>query len=146
MISSRGLAGALLLAYGLVVAFIVFWPTADVATGSVLGIWTLIQRIGAPGWISAWAIEFVTNALMFMPLSFLGSTFKPHWGWRHWLVAGLAGSSAIELTQWLLLSGRSAQLADVASNTLGALAGYGVVVARRRTEALSASAGDHQAR
>lgn len=129
LIRSRRTAGALLVAYAVVVAFIVFWPSADVATASVLGIWTFL---GAPAWFSAWSVEFITNALMFMPLSFLGHTFRPHWGWRAWLVAGFGGSLAIELTQWLFLPGRTFQLADLTSNTLGALAGYGIVVALQR--------------
>lgn len=132
VIGSRTTAGALFAAYVVVVAFIVFWPTADVASHSVLGIWSLLQKVGAPAWISTWVVEFVTNAVMFMPLSIIGNTFRPQWGWRNWLVAGLAGTLAIEVFQWLFLPGRTFQLADLASNTLGALAGYGLVVLIRR--------------
>lgn len=141
-IRSRRTAAVLLGVYALVVAFIVFWPTADMASGSVLGIWTLLQKVGAPSWISTWSVEFVTNTLMFMPLSFLGATYRPRWGWRQWLVAGLTGSLVIELTQWVFLPGRTFQIADLASNTLGALAGYGLVVlVRRRRESVSLSDG-----
>ena len=40
----------LMAVYVVVVAFIVFWPTADVASGSVLGIWSVIHALGAPAW------------------------------------------------------------------------------------------------
>ena len=132
VIGSRTTAGALLVAYAVVVAFIVFWPTADVASHSVQGIWSLLQKVDAPAWISTGVVEFATNAVMFMPLSIIGNTFRPQWGWRNWLVAGLAGTLAIEVSQWIFLPGRTFQLADLASNTLGALAGYGLVVLVRR--------------
>jgi hypothetical protein len=122
---SRRTAALLMAGYVLVAALIVFWPTAAVAAGSVHGIW-ILDMVGL-GWIPPSAIEFVTNTIMFMPLGYLGHTFKPQWGWRQWLLAGLAGTLTIELSQFLFLADRSAQLADVVSNTLGAVLGYALV-------------------
>jgi len=112
--------------YLMIVALIVFWPTADVASGSVAGIWSLLSAWGL-GWISPTAVEFVTNVLLFVPLSFLGHTFLPHWRWQNWLLAGLAATILIELLQMIFLSGRSAQVFDLVANTLGALVGYWLV-------------------
>ena len=136
---SRRVAGPLLVAYLLVVAWIVFWPTADTASASVLNIWALLDRVGVGGLVSPSAVEFVTNVLLFVPLSFLGATFKPQWGLSQWLQAGLAATLAIETVQALFLPGRSPQLPDVVANTMGALAGYGV---RRATQPDRQSAPD----
>lgn len=130
-LARRRVAGPLLAVYLLVVALIVFWPSADGASASVSFLWSLLDRFGLGGLVSPSAVEFVTNVLLFMPLAFLGATFKPQWQARHWLAAGLAGTLAIELTQMLFLPGRSPQLPDVAANALGALAGYAL---RRRVE------------
>ncbi len=133
MIRSRRVAAGLMAAYLAVVAWIVFLPTAAVASGSVHVIAALLQSAGFPPWITPTAVEFVTNVLLFVPASFLGRTFRPHWRWRHWLAAGLVGTLLIESVQYAFLSARSAQLMDVVANTLGAVVGYavGVQAARR---------------
>ena len=64
------------------------------------------------------------------PAGFLGRTFRPHFGWRQWLLVGLAGTLLIEAAQHLLLPGRAAELMDVVANTVGAVAGY--LIASRR--------------
>jgi glycopeptide antibiotics resistance protein len=128
VIRSRRLAGVLLAIYLLVVAFIVFLPTAGIASGSVHAIWSALQAAGAPGWVTPDGVEFVTNTLLFVPLSLLGHTFRPHWAWMRWLLAGLAGTLLIEAVQMVLLPDRSAALIDVIANTLGAVVGYAVVV------------------
>ncbi len=119
--------------YLVVVALIVFWPTAEVASGSVNVISSTLQSAGAPPSVSPGRVEFVTNVMLFVPLSFLGNTFRPEWGWKGWLLAGLVGTFAIELTQMLLLPGRSPQVQDVVANTLGAVCGYLLVRLVRRT-------------
>ena len=115
--------------YLVVVAFIVWWPSAAVATESVNGIWSVAQEAGAPAWLSPTTVEFVTNVLLFVPLSLIGSTFRPDWRWGRWLLTGLAGTLLIELVQLLFLPGRSAAVVDVVANTLGALVGYLLVKA-----------------
>lgn len=120
--------------YLVVVAFIVWWPSAEVATGSVSGIWSVAQEAGAPTWLSPTTVEFVTNVLLFVPLSLIGNTFRPHWRWGGWLLTGLAGTLLIETVQGLFLPGRSAQTIDVVANTLGAVVGYAAVRVARRAE------------
>jgi glycopeptide antibiotics resistance protein len=124
---SRATAARLMGAYLVVVAVIVFWPTGDVASGSVRGIWSVLQVLGAPAWVTPRDVEFVTNVLLFMPLSFLGHTFRPRWRWQGWFVAGLTCTVLIELSQALFLPGRSPAVFDVVANTLGAVLGYFVV-------------------
>lgn len=135
MIRSRRLAALLMAVYLVVVAWIVFLPTADVASGSVHVIAGLLWAAGFPAWITPTAVEFVTNVLLFAPVGFLGRTFRPHWGWLRWLMVGLAGTLTIEAVQHLLLPERSAQLMDVVANSIGAVAGYGAAVVAERTSA-----------
>jgi glycopeptide antibiotics resistance protein len=75
--------------------------------------------------------------LLFMPLSFLGHSFRPRWGWVAWTSFGLASTASVELLQMLLLPGRSPAFEDIVANTLGALLGYLLVraVATARTRA-----------
>jgi hypothetical protein len=117
------MAGCLLALYLLVVGYLVFWPTADTPTESVSWLAGVLGALGAPEWITPRVVEFASNALLFVPITFLGSFVWPEWSWRRWLVAGLGASSLIELVQLVLLSGRSATVEDIAANTLGALAG-----------------------
>jgi hypothetical protein len=137
-ISARRGAGLLMAAYLAVVALIVFWPSADTARASVAGLWALLDGLGLGHLIPPSAVEFATNVLLFVPLSLLGATFRPGWRWTHWLVAGLAGSLFIELSQMLLLPNRSPALLDVAANTSGALMGYWCRIAVRRLAASKA--------
>jgi glycopeptide antibiotics resistance protein len=130
---SRAAAARLMAVYLVVVALIVFWPTAGHASGSVHGIWSVLQVVGVPAWVTPKGIEFVTNVLLFMPLSFLGHAFRPRWRWQGWFAAGLTGTILIELGQALFLPDRSPALIDIAANTLGAVLGYLLVkvVSRR---------------
>ena len=123
MILPRRIAGVLMVVYLAVLAWIVFLPTADVASGSVHVIAALLQAAGFPPQITPTTVEFATNVLLFMPASFLGRSFRPGWGWKQWFAVGLAGTLFIEVVQHLLLPDRSAQLMDVVANTLGAVLG-----------------------
>ena len=118
--------------YAIVVVFIVFAPTAEVPSGAVVIIWRALQAMGAPDVISPGAVEVITNVLLFVPLSFLGSTFKPTWGLVSWLVVGFTATVCVELGQAVFLPGRSPQLDDIFANTLGAVLGYLLVVVSRR--------------
>jgi len=76
--------------YAVLAGLIVFGATAEIASGSVLGIWEVLLALGVPAWFSTGAVEFVTNVLLFLPLGFLGHTFRPRWGWPEWTYGGLA--------------------------------------------------------
>ncbi len=86
---------------------------------------------------AATAFEPVANILLFVPLGMLLSTL----GRRVLAVvgAGLAVSLVIEVTQYLLNIGRTADVNDLIENTLGTLIGWLVVLAVRRIAARRAA-------
>lgn len=128
---SRHAAARALTLYLLCVGIIVFWPSAWMATESVDQMWQVLQYVGAPTWLSEDTVEFVSNVLLFMPLSFLGSFFRPRWSWLAWGVVGLLGTLAVEGLQLLALPDRSPATADLIANTVGSVLGYGVVCLTR---------------
>ncbi len=131
VIASRRTAGLLLAVYLTAVALIVFWPNSDVATNAIVGIFRLLRDAEAPSWITPTVIEFATNVLLFIPLSLIGSSFKPRWRWGSWLLAGLACTLTIELAQMVFLSARYPAISDVIANTLGTMIGYLLVTLTR---------------
>jgi glycopeptide antibiotics resistance protein len=144
MTGRLGLLRVVYVVYFLVVAFIVFVPTASVPSDSVDLISRGLDAIGAPTWTQGDTVEFVTNILLFVPLSVIGSVFKPDWGLVRWTLVGLAGSILIELTQLALLPDRSAQWRDLVSNSLGAL--LGAVLARALERTLRATSTSPESR
>jgi VanZ family protein len=82
-----------------------------------------MQRRGFPTWFDYSFVEFTANIVMFVPLGLFFFLLAPR-GWR-WLgpVVGLILSSAIELTQLVVLPQRFASPYDVLANTTGALVG-----------------------
>ncbi|MFJ7905314.1 VanZ family protein [Streptomyces sp. NPDC096198] len=63
------------------------------------------------------------NVLMFVPGGLLLSVLSVRW--YQAALWGFLGSFAIEATQYLTESGRSADVNDLMANTLGTLIGYG---------------------
>jgi glycopeptide antibiotics resistance protein len=121
--TTRQVAAGLAVLYAGAVAFTVFWPSADYASGSVNWMTDVLYGIGAPHWISGQLVEFLANILLFVPLSLLGSVLLDRWSTGFWLGIGFAASTAIELAQLVFLGDRSATVVDVLANTLGALLG-----------------------
>jgi hypothetical protein len=68
-------------------------------------------------------IQMVLNVLMVVPLTLLAGLVWPRWNWRDWTTAGFLLSCLIELVQLFFLPDRTAQLGDVATNTIGACVG-----------------------
>jgi glycopeptide antibiotics resistance protein len=122
-------AGGLAVAYAAFLIFTVFWPSATYASGSVSRASRLLYFLGTPTWITPPMVEFAANIVLFVPFSLLGAVLLHRWSWRFWLAVGFCTSCFIELSQLVLLSGRSADVRDVISNTLGAL--LGALLARR---------------
>ncbi|WP_162794593.1 VanZ family protein [Nocardioides houyundeii] len=121
--------------YVLFIAAVVFQPQPQVATGVVGGLDQTLLDLGMPERIVApGRVEFVLNALMFAPITFLGYLGFGLRHWANWVVYAFVGSLAIEFIQGLLLPDRSAQFVDVVSNTLGGLLGViaALVWLRRR--------------
>ncbi len=117
--------------YALVAAFIVLWPSNDVASESLDLLESAMADLGAPTWVSRGLLGFVTNVVLFMPLSFFGSVLRPRWSWLSWGVVGLTTTLAVEGLQLFLLPDRSPAWADVVANTLGSLLGFGLAVGTR---------------
>ncbi|MBZ5738494.1 VanZ family protein [Nocardioides sp. GBK3QG-3] len=76
--------------------------------------------------------EFLSNVLILVPVSLLGSLVWPRTTWRDWTAFGFLLAGAVELTQGLLLPHRMASYSDVVANTLGCLVGSGGVWVTRR--------------
>jgi glycopeptide antibiotics resistance protein len=74
--------------------------------------------------------EPLANILLFVPLGILLSALA--WRLPAALGAGFGLSLCIEVTQYLLDIGRTADVNDVMENTLGTLAGWLVVIAVSR--------------
>lgn len=135
----RVAAALLMVLYLGVAAFIVFVPDGGIPTSSVNAITMLLEEMGAPAWFNGDHVEFLTNVILFVPLTMLGATLLPSLRWWAWLEVGLGLTVAIEVWQLVFLPGRTPELADIVANTLGAMLGYLVVVAVRA--ATSAGAG-----
>ncbi|GAA4052310.1 hypothetical protein GCM10023063_45700 [Arthrobacter methylotrophus] len=74
--------------------------------------------------------DFALNILLFLP----GGVFLGIWGmrWTRVLVLGCGMSMAIEITQYVTASGRTADINDVLANTTGALIGFLLVAGVRK--------------
>jgi glycopeptide antibiotics resistance protein len=120
----RRLAVVGFVGYAVVLAWILLWPSADIATWVVEHVAGALSGLGSSdGLVTGSRVEFALNALMVAPLLVLAALLWPRVGWERWTAYAFVASCTVELTQGLMLPMRSAQLADVVSNTLGAGAG-----------------------
>ena len=137
---SRRIATWLAAAYGVAVVLIGFWGSPVDAAGRP---WldraiAAGHRLGAPDWFGYSTVESLANVVFFVPLGLLVVLLAGARWWWAAVAAGLVVSAAVETGQALVLPARTASLADVLANTVGALVGavVGVVVltwaARRR--------------
>ncbi|WP_396668841.1 VanZ family protein [Microbacterium sp. R86528] len=121
---------AWLVAYGVLLALIAFWPTP--VDRNAAG---LLHAISAAiPWLSYNLIEFTANIALFVPLGALGAMLLRR---RPWLVIviALGVTIVIESVQALLLAQRTPSGLDIIANTLGAAVGLAIVLlVRRRRE------------
>ena len=68
-------------------------------------------------------LEVVMNAVIVVPLTFLGSVVLPRLSWRDWTAFAFLAALAVEAVQALVLPDRQAAFSDVVANTTGALVG-----------------------
>ena len=126
-------AKGLLVLYGLFLVFALLSPTSGVQSDAVSWLGRVLGGVGASDAITGQRrLEFVMNAVIIAPVPFLGALLLPRYSWRDWTAVGFVGSALVELTQGLLLSGRSPTFIDVVANTLGALLGAGSAALVRR--------------
>lgn len=114
-----------LLAYGVILAFIVFWPRPvdRNLSGELARLLDLLHSAGVPAWINYELVEFSANVVLFLPAGLLlAAWLSPRWAWLA-AVAGVCCSAAIETGQALLIAGRYGTAQDVIANGLGAALG-----------------------
>ena len=117
--------GALYLAF---IAGVVFWPSPvdRPASGAIAQVFLWLHRHGIPGWIGYTLFEWLANVAFFVPFGVIAVLVTRRVLWA--VVLGGAVSTAIELTQSLVLPERTGSVADVLANTSGALAGAAITV------------------
>ncbi len=113
----------LAVAYVVVLAVTVFSPTSQVQWSAVVWVHEHLRGMGVPYWVSSSAVEFVSNVVLFVPLSFLGLLLWDRWGWLAWVFLGFLATSVTETGQMVFLSERSPAMSDIVANTVGALCG-----------------------
>jgi VanZ family protein len=125
--------GALYLAF---IAGVVFWPTPvdRPASKTIAQIFVWLHRHGVPNWIGYSLFEWLSNVAFFVPFGVLAVLVTRRVLWSVALGCGI--STAIELTQWLVLPERTGSVLDVLANTSGALVGAAIAALwlRRRRE------------
>jgi VanZ family protein len=125
--------GALYLAF---IAGVVFWPTPvdRPASKTIAQVFVWLHRHGVPNWIGYSLFEWLANVAFFVPFGVLAVLVTRRVLWAVALGCGI--STAIELTQWLVLPERTGSVLDVLANTSGALVGAAIAALwlRRRRE------------
>lgn len=121
------------MAYGILLAFIVFWPSpVDRPIAAMLQrVIAELHERGVPQFVDYALIEFSANVLLFLPVGiFFGLALPIRW----WLLAIASGpvlSVLVELIQARLLSERYATVADIVANSIGATIGVLLMLALR---------------
>ncbi|MCA2982490.1 VanZ family protein [Gemmatimonas sp.] len=120
---SRQASAALLLGAVGVIAMATLVPAGGVPATRVPPAWCLVCG-------PAWLADAVANVVLFLPLG--AAMYVGRGGVRAAGVVGLTVSLAVELVQWSgWLGSRSPAIADVATNTIGALVGWATMPAAR---------------
>lgn len=91
----------------------------------------LVPFVAGDGTGASRPLEVVANVLLFVPFGVYLGLLAPRWSW--WRVAAVlaASSLGLEVAQFVLAVG-SSDVSDVISNTVGGLAGFGLLVGVRR--------------
>ncbi|MFE6254715.1 VanZ family protein [Agromyces sp. NPDC057865] len=99
----------------------------------------LVPFVAGPGTGASRPLEVVANVLLFVPFGVYVGLLAPAWSrWRAAVVFA-ASSVALEVAQYVLAVG-SSDVSDVIANTVGGLAGFGLLAAvRRRLRARTAA-------
>jgi hypothetical protein len=108
-----------------VLGLIAFWPVpVDRGAATYLMRWLRqLHSWGVPPWFDYGVVEFSSNVILFVPLGALVAIILGLRLWWGGAVAGFILSVVIELGQMAFLPARFPSVADVAANTIGALAG-----------------------
>lgn len=112
-------------AYLLVGAWLLLRPVPDAPATGVGVVLDWLHAAGFGSWSGVDA-EFLCNVLLFVPASALGPWLVPRLPRWWWPVGGILASGFVELVQTVALPHRSGSLVDLAANSLGAVAGWGL--------------------
>lgn len=118
----KGSARALVATYAIVLSWVLLNPSADLPTSGLAFLTSWAEAWGLPEAAVA-RMEPLANVAIFVPLPVLGAlVFGPR-SVTGWTGLAFALSFAVEVTQRVLLTGRSGSTSDIVANTLGALLG-----------------------
>lgn len=118
------IAGALLVAYALLLGFFLLVPSAAPPSDVLLQLRKVAERAGLPAPLTAGAsVEFAANVLVFVPVLALVLLLRPRLRWIQGVALGFLVSLSVEVVQALFLPARSATVSDVIANTIGAVLG-----------------------
>lgn len=119
----RWWAVALLVAQVPPVLWLVFVADGWTVNRLVVRIWSTLLSWGITLLPTPEHVDLALNVAMLIPAAFLVVVAFPRLSWWWAPIMTLLGSSAIELGQHFLLVGRSGELIDVVTNSLGGLIG-----------------------
>lgn len=119
------------------IGFLVLNPSSETPSGAVRQVSEWLTALGAPTFVASTTLwEFALNVALFVPLTFLASLLWSRVRLETWVIASFVLTLALETLQLVVLSTRSPELSDLASNTiggfLGALLGSVVIRTTRR--------------
>jgi VanZ family protein len=120
----RRIAGLALALYAALLGLVLLSPRSTTQSQLVLRLVRGLDWLGAPESLVTYArAEVLMNAVIVVPLTFLGSLVLRRLRWQDWTAYAFLGACAVEGFQGLVLPHRQASFSDIVANTLGALVG-----------------------
>ncbi|MFC8680187.1 VanZ family protein [Microbacterium ureisolvens] len=124
-----------LLVYAVLLAWVILWKLETPWIGDAAGLARPIKLVpfvpsGDAG--ASMPAEMLINLVLFVPLGLFIGALAPTWTWWRAGVGALGVSLALEIVQHLISTG-SFDTTDLTVNTAGALLGWAIFVAVRRT-------------
>ena len=130
-------AKVLLVLYSTGLAIALLSPGSEEQSGLVWWLVVRLRDLGAPASVVDFPrAEVLMNAVIVIPVSFLGGLWRPSSSWRDWTAYGFCAAVAVEVLQAWVLPARQPAFSDIVANTAGACAGallVGLVLRRGRT-------------
>jgi glycopeptide antibiotics resistance protein len=120
----RWIAALALALYAGLLGVVLLSPRSTTQSGLVSRLVAELVQLGVPDSLVTFArAEVLMNAVIVVPLTFLGSLVLRRLRWQDWTTYAFLGACAVELFQGIALPHRHASFSDIVANTLGALVG-----------------------
>ena len=130
---SRWIAAIALALYAGLLGVVLLSPRSTTQSELVSRLVAELVQLGVPDSLVTFArAEVLMNAVIVVPLTFLGSLVLRRLRWQDWTTYAFLGSIAVELVQGLLLPNRQSSFSDIVANTVGALLGALLALLLRR--------------